>query len=178
METNEFKPDDDFLAFLFEGADTAREVERKKSVYERMVEKDVQRNLAAYADELKEADDADYTRDVEVPSRKGGSVWYVRLTAERHEALKDILSSILANKHEWKRELALKSGLYGERIGKPSTFLHLVEGMNERMNEPHPNVKGRMGLDCSRAQMDALDTLLIRLCGNAFDRDYKPELRE
>lgn len=175
MET-QFELDMDFINSVFLGGDTQQEVEHKKSAYEKMVERDIKRNEALYAEELKEDDDYEYSFNVEVPSRKGGTLTYVRLSAERHEALRDILNGIMTGKAHWRSELARKSGLYGERIGKPSTYLHLVEGMLERMGERHPNVKGRIGLDCSMPQMEALDRLLTMICDTAFDRGYKPEV--
>lgn len=99
-------------------------------------------------------------------------VQYVRLSDTEHTDLCDYVTAInmmatdKSNTSQYVSTnliLDKSSGIWGSQLRKFSTFREVLAGVTQKLNKPHPYVRGRRGEDLSVKQLEAINSIITAL---------------
>ncbi len=108
-----------------------------------------------------------FSERVTKPSTYGKDVEYARLSDQEHTDMRDLALALWDTRDALRSVLSAPSSMYGRRgAGRTQTLRDILEGIVEKMREPHPVVRARVGKDLSIKQLEAFNSIVRDV--NAF----------
>lgn len=102
-----------------------------------------------------------HSERVTKPSTYGKDVQYARLSDTEHNDMRDLAMGLWDVRNELRSVLSTPCSMYGRRgAGRSQTLGDILEGIVEKMREPHPVVRARVGKDLSIKQLETFNRIV------------------
>jgi hypothetical protein len=93
-------------------------------------------------------------------SNYGNDVEYARLSDADHAYVRSVIEALWDFRSPLRSVMDKASGLYGRRNQSRQTQGELLEGLREKLAQPHPVIRGRKSADFSLKQLRALNRII------------------
>lgn len=97
---------------------------------------------------------------VSKPSAYGKDVEYARLSDADHAYARLIIETLHDFRGSLRAVMDKASGLFGRRNQSRQTQGELLDGLREKLAQPHPAIRGRKGEDFTLKQLRALNRII------------------
>lgn len=97
---------------------------------------------------------------VSKPSAYGKDVEYARLSDADHAYARLIIETLHDFRGSLRAVMDKASGLFGRRNQSRQTQGELLDGLREKLAQPHPAIRGRKGEDFTLKQLKALNRII------------------
>ena len=101
-----------------------------------------------------------FSHVVTKPSRFGKDVEYARLSEDDHAYARAVIEALHDFRGDLRSVLKQPSGLYGQRSQSKQTKGDILDGLMEKLRQPHPVIRGRKGEDFTLKQLKALNKII------------------
>lgn len=97
---------------------------------------------------------------VSKPSAYGKDVEYARLSDADHAYVRSVIETLWDHRTPLRQVMDKASGLFGRRNQSRQTQGEVLEGLREKLAQPHPVIRGRKGEDFTLKQLKALNRII------------------
>ncbi|UYW27695.1 hypothetical protein OKC48_04065 [Methylorubrum extorquens] len=97
---------------------------------------------------------------VSKPSAYGKDVEYARLSEADHAYVRSVIETLWDHRTPLRQVMDKASGLFGRRNQSRQTQGEVLEGLREKLAQPHPVIRGRKGEDFTLKQLSALNKII------------------